>query len=91
MYGILPLPRNRRHATLYAMSKQAAFYVAVFATLALFIGWYFAFFKGVSSELATRRRQVTALKDQRARVFGTVTFLAVIFAVVLYVIANKHS
>jgi hypothetical protein len=73
------------------MSKQAAFYVAVFATLALFIGWYFAFFKGVSSELATRRRQVTALKDQRARVFGTVTFLAVIFAVVLYVIANKHS
>jgi hypothetical protein len=91
MYGILPLPRNRRHATLYAMSKQAAFYVAVFATLALFIGWYFAFFKGVSSELATRRRQVTALKDQRARIFGTVTFLAVIFAVVLYVIANKHS
>lgn len=73
------------------MGKQAAFYVAVFATLALFIGWYFAFFRGVSGELATRKKQVTALKDQRARIFGTVTFLAVIFAVVLYVIANKHA
>jgi hypothetical protein len=73
------------------MSKQTALYVAVFATLALYIGWHFAFFRGISSELATRRRQVTALKDQRARVFGTVTFLAVIFAVVLYVVANKHA
>jgi hypothetical protein len=73
------------------MSKQAALYVAVFATLALFIGWHFAFYKGVSSELATRKKQVTALKDQRARVFGTVTLLAVIFAVVLYVVARKHA
>ena len=87
----MPLPRNRPHATLYAMSKQAAFYVAVFATLALFIGWYFAYFKGAASELATRRKQVIALKEQRARFFGTVTLLAVIFAVVLYVIANKHG
>ena len=73
------------------MSKQTAFYVAVFATLALFIGWYFAFYRGILTELAIRRRQVTALKDQRARVFGTVTLLAVIFAVVLYVVARKHG
>ncbi len=73
------------------MSKQAALYVAVFATLALYIGWHFAVYKGASSELATRKKQVIALKGQRARVFGTVTFLAVIFAVVLYVIARKHA
>jgi hypothetical protein len=73
------------------MSKQAALYVAVFATLALYIGWHFAVFRGTLAELATRKRQVTALKDQRARVVGTVTFLAVIFAVVLYVIARKHA
>lgn len=73
------------------MSKQTALYVAVFATLALYIGWHFAFFKGISSELATRRRQVTTLKDARARVFGTVTLLAVLFVVVLYVIAKKHA
>jgi hypothetical protein len=72
------------------MSKQAALYVAVFATLALYIGWHFAVYKGASSELATRKKQVIALRGARARVFGTVTFLAVIFAVVLYVIAVKH-
>jgi len=73
------------------MSKQAAFYVAVFATLALFIGWYFAVFKGTSAELATRKKQVITLKGQRSRFFGTVTLLAVVFAVVLYVIATKHA
>ena len=72
------------------MSKQAALYVAVFATLALYIGWHFAVYKGASSELATRKKQVIALKGARARVFGTVTFLAVIFAAVLYVIAVRH-
>lgn len=73
------------------MSKQTALYVAVFATLALFIGWHFAFYRGYSSELATRIRQVASLKDLRARAFGTVTLLAVIFVVVLYVIASRHA
>jgi hypothetical protein len=73
------------------MSKQTALYVAVFATLALFIGWHFAYYKGVSGELATRIKQVAALKNQRSRVFGTLAFLAVIFVVVLYVVANKHA
>lgn len=72
------------------MSKDAAFYVAVFATLALFIGWHFARFRGLSSELATRIRQVQALRNGRNGVFGTVTLLAVVFAVVLYVIATTH-
>ena len=73
------------------MSKQTALYIAVFATLALYIGWHFAGFKGTSAELATRKKQVTTLKGQRARFFGTVTLLAVVFAVVLYVIAGKHA
>lgn len=72
------------------MSKDAAFYVAVFATLALFIGWHFAVFRGLSIELATRLRQVKALRKGRNGVFGTVTLLAVLFAVVLYVIATRH-
>jgi hypothetical protein len=72
------------------MSKQTALYVAVFATLALFIGWQFAYYKGVSSELATRVKQVAALRELRSRVFATVTLLAVIFAVVLYVIATRR-
>jgi hypothetical protein len=72
------------------MSKQTALYVAVFATLALFIGWHFAYYRGVSSELATRVKQVAALRELRSRVFATVTLLAVIFAVVLYVIATRR-
>ncbi|HUZ56321.1 MAG TPA: hypothetical protein VMU94_27835 [Streptosporangiaceae bacterium] len=73
------------------MSKHAAFYIAIFATLAIFIGWHFALFRGASSELATRVRQVPRLRDERDRRFGTVTLLAVLFAVVLYVIATRGS
>jgi hypothetical protein len=72
------------------MSKHAALYVAVFATLAIFIGWHFAFYRGTAAELATRLRQVPALRSQRDRHFSIVALFAVIFAVVLYVIATKH-
>jgi hypothetical protein len=71
------------------MGKHAAFYVAIFATLAIFIGWHFAFYRGAASELATRLRQVPRLRDQRDRHFGTMTLLAVLFAVILYVIAIR--
>jgi hypothetical protein len=71
------------------LSKQAAFYVAIFATTALFIGWYFAYLLGSSADLKTRRNQVKALKELRIRSLGTVTLLAVVFAAVLYVIARR--
>lgn len=73
------------------MSKQAAVYIAVFATIALFIGWHFAIYKGTSAELATRLRQIPALRRGRDRAFGTVALLSVLFAVVLYVIAIRHG
>jgi len=73
------------------MSKQAALYIAVFATIALFIGWHFAVYKGTSAELATRLRQIPILRKGRDRAFGTVALLAVLFAVVLYVLATKHA
>ncbi len=87
----MTLPPNGLHATLYAMSKQAALYVAVFATVALFIGWHWALYKGNAAELATRLRQIPNLRRGRDRAFGTVALLAVLFAVVLYVIATKHA
>ena len=86
----MPLPQNSLHAILYAMSKHAALYVAVFATMAIFIGWHFAHYKGAAAELATRLRQVPNLRHARDRHFSTVTLFAVIFAVVLYVIATRH-
>lgn len=72
------------------MNKHAALYIAVFATLALFIGWHFAIYRGASAELATRLRQVPTLRDVRDRHFSIVALFAVIFAVVLYVIATHH-
>ncbi len=58
----MTLPPNGLHATLYAMSKQAALYIAVFATIALFIGWHWALYKGNAAELATRLRQIPNLR-----------------------------
>jgi hypothetical protein len=72
------------------MSKHAALYVAVFATIAMFIGWHYAQYRGFSSELATRLRQVPILRDQRDRHFSTLALLAVIFAVLLYIVATRH-
>ncbi len=72
------------------MHKQTAFYIAIFATLAMVIGWHYAVYRGSSSELATRRRQVPAIREVRDRAFGTVTLLAVLFAVILYVIATRR-
>jgi hypothetical protein len=86
----LPLPQYGRHAILYAMGKQAALYVAVFSTAALFIGWHYAQYRGYASELATRLRQIPGLRNGRDKHFSTLALFAVIFAVVLYVIATKH-
>jgi hypothetical protein len=72
------------------MGKQAALYVAVFSTVALFIGWHYAHYRGNAAELATRLRQIPVLRSGRDRHFSVVTLSAVIFAVVLYIIATKH-
>jgi hypothetical protein len=71
------------------LTKQAAFYVAIFTTTALFIGWYFAYLLGSNADLKTRRRQVQALKELRFRSLGTVTLLAVLFVAVLYLVARS--
>ncbi|MDR2984611.1 MAG: hypothetical protein LBV34_07190 [Nocardiopsaceae bacterium] len=72
------------------MSKQAALYVAVFSTAALFIGWHWALYRGNASELATRLKQIPVLRSGRDRHFATLALFAVIFAVVLYIVASRH-
>ena len=72
------------------MSKHAAFYVAIFVATALFIGYYYAHYRGNAAELATRLRQVPALRAGRDRAFGIVVLLCVISAAVVYVLAKKR-
>jgi len=72
------------------MGKQAALYVAIFSTIAIFVGWHYANYRGFAAELATRLRQIPVLRRSRDRHFSTLALFAVIFAVVLYVIATKH-
>ncbi len=72
------------------MTKHAAFYVAIFAATALFIGYYFAHFRGNAKDVVTRLQQAEALKRGRDRAFGIVVLLCVISAAVVYVLATKH-
>jgi amino acid transporter len=72
------------------MSKHAAFYVAIFATTALFIGYAYAGYRGNAAELATRLRQVPILRNARDRYFGRLVLLSVLSAAVIYVLAKKH-
>jgi len=71
------------------MSKQAALYIALFSTLAIVIGKNFNIFRGAAADLAARRAQVPLLKEARDRAISTAALVAVIFAVVLYVIATR--
>jgi hypothetical protein len=72
------------------MSKHTAFYVAIFATTALFIGYAYAGYRGNAAELATRLRQVPILRNARDRYFGRLVLLCVLSAAVIYVLAKKH-
>lgn len=72
------------------MSKHAAFYVAIFATTALFIGYAYAGYRGSAAELATRLRQIPGLKNARDRFLGRLVLLSVLSAAVIYVLAKKH-
>lgn len=71
------------------LTKQAAFYIAIFTATALFLGWHFAYLLGASADLKTRLKQAAALRELRNRSLGTVALLAVLMAAVLYVIAGK--
>ncbi len=72
------------------MHKQTAFYVAIFTATALAIGWYARGLRGARSELASTLSKVPGIKNSRDHLAGVVVLLAVLFAVVLYVIAKKH-
>jgi hypothetical protein len=72
------------------MTKQSAFYVAIFSTASLAVGWYWRSFRGVAAEARTREKQWEALKRLRNRLAGTVTLLAVLTAAVLYLVAQTH-
>jgi hypothetical protein len=71
------------------MTRNAAFYVAIFATTALFIGYHYARYKIFAGELVARLKQVPILRDARDHHFGAMVLLSVLTAAVIYVIA-KH-
>jgi hypothetical protein len=73
------------------MSKDTAFYVAIFATAAMGIGWVFRGFRGVAAELAARRNQIPHLKNHRDRLAGTFVLVLVLAGAVLWVVANSHG
>jgi hypothetical protein len=72
------------------MTKQTAFYVAIFSTAAVAIGWYGRRLKDARSSLASAVQKLPGLRNDRDSLAGIVALVAVVFAVVLYVIATKH-
>jgi hypothetical protein len=72
------------------MSKDTAFYVAIFATAAMALGWFWRSFRGAAKEAVTRARQAAEARDARNTLIGKVALIAVIAAAVLYVIASHH-
>jgi len=78
-----------RHSLL--MTKNTAFYVAVFSTAAVAIGWYGRRLKDASSSVASAIKKLPAMRNERDSFAGIVALVAVLFAAVLYVIATKHK
>ncbi|HEX9065583.1 MAG TPA: hypothetical protein VF843_10775 [Streptosporangiaceae bacterium] len=72
------------------MTKNAAFFVAIFVATALFIGITFNQYRGSSADLAARLAQAEALTKARGRYFARLVLLCVLSAAVLYVLAKKH-
>ncbi len=72
------------------MSKETAFYVAIFATAAMALGWFWRSFRGAAREAVVRARQAEEAREVRNTLIGKVALIAVIAAVVLYVIALHH-
>ena len=84
----MSLEATDAHAILDYMTKHAAFYVAVFAATALFIGYYFAHYQANAADRLTRLRQARALRRGRDRAFGIVILLCVMTAGTVWLIAR---
>jgi hypothetical protein len=72
------------------MTKETAFYVAIFATAAMCVGWYARSFRGAARELTATLAKIPGLKDHRDRLAGTFVLILVISGAVLWVVANTH-
>ncbi len=72
------------------MSKHAAFYVAIFATAALAIGWNSRGFSAARGDVRSLIGRLANTKKERDRYLGTAALLAVITAAVLFVVATGH-
>lgn len=86
----MSLAATRISAILDHMSKNAGFYVAIFAATALFIGYFFAHYQANAADRLTRLRQARALRAGRDRAFGIVVLLVVLSFAVVYLVARKH-
>jgi hypothetical protein len=73
------------------MTKETAFYVAIFATAAMAIGWFWRGLRGANHELAATLRKIAGLKDHRDRLAGTFFLVLVLAGAVLWVVANSHG
>lgn len=72
------------------MHKQTAFYVAIFATAALAIGWQARSYKGAAGNVKVAIKELAKHRSARSRLAGIVTLLVVLSGAVLWVVANKH-
>lgn len=73
------------------MHKDTAFYVAIFATVALAIGWNARSYKGAAGNLRSALHEVPRFRNARDRLAGIVALLVVLSGAVLWVLANKHG
>jgi hypothetical protein len=71
------------------MSRTTGFYVAIFATAALAVGWYGAHLKGATSELAGLRKRISGAKSGVGRYRSITVLIAVITSAVLYIVAMR--
>ncbi|HEX9031993.1 MAG TPA: hypothetical protein VF834_09120 [Streptosporangiaceae bacterium] len=72
------------------MHKQTAFYVAIFATVALAIGWQARSYRGAANNVKAAVRELARQRSARGRLAGLVTLLVVLSGAVLWVLATKH-
>lgn len=73
------------------MHKDTAFYVAIFATVALAIGWNARSYKGAAGNVRSAIADLAKHRNSRDRLAGIVALLAILSAAVLYVLAKKHG
>jgi hypothetical protein len=72
------------------MSRETAFYVAIFATAAMALGFFWRSFRGAAKEAVVRAHQAAEARNARDTLIGKVALIAVIAGAVLYLIATHH-